>query len=120
MFSQRYNILSFNKRLDCGLVFLCLLSSSYARQTPAEGDALRYLWLTQPPPELISCEIVHERVQAAVQAGQAERDWVRSKNQVPEGAAAHHVGFDHKVQGHSDVVRNKAQQEDHSAAQHHP
>lgn len=97
------------ERLDCRLVILCLLSSSYTGQTPAEGDALWYLWLAQPPPELISCEIVHEWVEAAVQAGQAECDRVTSKNQVPEGAAAHNVGFDQEVQGHCDMVRNKTQ-----------
>lgn len=64
-------------------------------------------------------EIVHEWVQAAVQARQAERDGVTSLNQVAEGTVLKKSGFCHEVQGHGDMVRSKAHQEDHSAAQHH-
>lgn len=70
--------------------------------------ALRYLWLAQSPPEFISSEIVHDRVQAAVQAGQAECDWVTSKNQFLKVTAGNFLSFDHKVERHRGVVRYKA------------
>lgn len=53
-----------NKRV---LRVLCILSPSHTGQAPVES--LWYLRLAQSPPEFISCEIVHEWVQATVQAG---------------------------------------------------
>lgn len=53
-------------------------------------------------------EIVHEWVQAAVQARQAERDRVPSLNQVPDGTVTKKIGFCQEVQGHGDMVRSKA------------
>lgn len=95
-----------------------VLSSADAGQTPAER--VGQLRFAQAPPEFICGEIVHERVQAAVQAGQAQRDGVAALDQAPDGAVAQDVGFHQEVQGHGDVVGGEAQKEDHGAAQHHP
>lgn len=97
------------------------VSPSDAGPAPVTACAdLCHVMMAQSSPELLGCEVIHERVQGAVQTGQTESDGVSPQDQTPEGAAFHRVGFDHEVQGESDVVRNEAEQKHGGAAQHHP
>lgn len=93
-----------------------LVLSCHAGQSPVETRVLHYLRFIQSPPEFITGEVVHEWVEAAVQAGEAEGHRVAPLDQVLQGAVIQFVGFCQEVQGQGDVVRCKAQQEDDSAA----
>lgn len=73
----------------------------------------------QPPLELVRGKVVHNRVQATVQTGQAQGDRVQLEDGHLHAAGGHCVRHRQEVEGEADVVRSKAHQENNGAREHH-
>lgn len=86
-----------------------------AHQTIADHDAASMGELR----ELGRQEVVHYRVEAAAEAGEAERDGMELSDGFPQGAVCDDVLASHQVEEEVDVVGGEAQQEDEHAHEHH-
>ena len=91
----------------------------------AAGDALRpgagpFSSHGQAFLEALWGEVVHHRVQAAVEAGQAESDGVESSGEALHGAVSQGLGPHQGVQEEDGVIGDEADDEDAKMDQNHP
>lgn len=70
--------------------------------------------------ELRGHEVVEDRIQAAVEAGQAEGDGMEAERVAVHGAVLDDVLDHHHEEGEVDVVGGEADEEDGGTHQHHP
>lgn len=65
-------------------------------------------------------EVIKQWIEAAAQAGQAQRHMVKLFHSQPGGAVGHKVLRHHHVEQEVDVVRGEAEQKESGTAQHQP
>ena len=109
---MQYKKITFNKSSTTRTTFWRFLRQRTVGFLGVSADAS-----TSPPPELFGGAIVHDGVQAGVDARQAQRPRVAPQHLLPHAAPqGAHLG--QEVQGKGHVVRDKAHQEHHQTAHH--
>lgn len=98
----------------------CVLGLSVAAGDALGPGARPFASHCQAFLEALWGEVVDHRIQAAVEAGQAQSDGVKSSGKALHGTVSQGLGPHQGVQEEDRVVRNKADDEDAQMHQNHP